>query len=387
MQEAPCLIFNNNNNIGSSTTLHHHVHPKNTYNIFVGSWNVGGVSPPDHHMDEALNEWLRASTHDKPADLYIFGFQEIVPLNARNVIVTENNKICSKWNSSIRAALNKNTTSKQEEDEDNNNNNKFQKVYPIKNDNNNNNNRGELFGCLISKQMVGIFISIWVRSDLLQCINNLSVARVGCGLLGYLGNKGSVSVRFLLHDTSFCFVCSHLASGGKEGDERLRNENASQILSLTTFTSSNAHHHFPRKILDHDCIIWLGDLNYRIQLPEDLTRLLVEKREWDILLKNDQLKVEMNEGHIFEGWNEGEIKFAPTYKYNSNSQSYFGTHNHNNLNHHHQIKHQIKRRAPAWCDRIIWLGKGLKQNHYGRREMQLSDHRPVCSFFTYHTNL
>ncbi|KAF4373525.1 hypothetical protein F8388_025219 [Cannabis sativa] len=72
MQEAPCLI--SNNNIGSSTTQHHHhVQPQNTYNIFVGSWNVGGVSPPDHHMDEALNEWFRASTHDKPADLYVFG--------------------------------------------------------------------------------------------------------------------------------------------------------------------------------------------------------------------------------------------------------------------------------------------------------------------------
>ncbi|XP_062119413.1 type IV inositol polyphosphate 5-phosphatase 9-like [Humulus lupulus] len=383
MQEARCLI---SNNVGSVD----HDHP-NIYNIFVGSWNVGGASPPDYMKD--FNDWLSSNcSYDQtPADVYVFGFQEIVPLNARNVIVSENSKICTKWNSLIWAALNKKTTSSSVVEEEDNNirGGETQKVYPIKEDHNNNisnksnnligsssssnsNHRGE-FGCFISKQMVGIFISIWVRSNLRPYITNLSVARVGCGLMGYLGNKGSVSVRFLLHETSFCFVCCHLASGGREGDERHRNENAAQILSLTTFiTPATTSHDFPRKILDHDCVIWLGDLNYRIQLPEDLTRLLVEKKEWNILLENDQLKVEMSEGHIFEGWSEGEINFAPTYKYNSNSEAYFGD------------QKRQKRRAPAWCDRIIWLGKGLKQKDYGRSEIRLSDHRPVRSFFTYH---
>ena len=35
------------------------------------------------------------------------------------------------------------------------------------------------------------------------------------------------------------------------------------------------------------------------------------------------------------------------------------------------------------CDRIIWFGKALKQNLYGRCELRLSDHRPVYSIFTY----
>lgn len=33
----------------------------------------------------------------------------------------------------------------------------------------------------------------------------------------------------------------------------------------------------------------LGDLNYRISLPEETTRLLVEKKDWDSLLENDQV--------------------------------------------------------------------------------------------------
>lgn len=45
------------------------------------------------------------------------------------------------------------------------------------------------------------------------------------------------------------------------------------------------------------------------------------------------------EGHVFEGWNEGEINFPPTYKYNPNSEVYFGC--------DHKRKPQ-KTRAPAW---------------------------------------
>lgn len=36
-------------------------------------------------------------------------------------------------------------------------------------------------------------------------------------------------------------------------------------------------------------VIFLGDLNYRISLPEEKTRLLVESKKWNILLENDQV--------------------------------------------------------------------------------------------------
>lgn len=38
-------------------------------------------------------------------------------------------------------------------------------------------------------------------------------------------------------------------------------------------------------------VILLGDLNYRISMPEETTRLLVEKRDWDSLLENDQVYI------------------------------------------------------------------------------------------------
>jgi hypothetical protein len=62
-----------------------------------------------------------------------------------------------------------------------------------------------------------------------------------------------VSVRFLLHETSFCFVCSHLASGGREGDEKLRNSDVAEIFSRTSFHRRPSLD-LPRNILDHEYV-------------------------------------------------------------------------------------------------------------------------------------
>ncbi|KAH6807675.1 DNAse I-like superfamily protein [Perilla frutescens var. frutescens] len=334
-----------------------------SFKLLVGSWNVGGIQPPDNlNLDELLN------TQNTMADIYVLGFQEIVPLNAGNILVAENSHISMKWNSLIKAALNKRTITedtlqKKEVGE-------LQRIHPLRTQSSINSSTAD-YECITSKQMVGIYITMWARTELHGYISNLGVSCVGCGIFGCLGNKGSVSIRFCLHETSFCFVCSHLASGGKEGDERHRNTDAAHILERTLFPAEPLQK-FPRKILDHDQVIWLGDLNYRIQLPEDTTRSLVKNKEWNLLLENDQLKAEMNKGHVFEDWHEGVIEFAPTYKYDQNSSDYYGS--------NHKIK--VKRmRAPAWCDRIIWFGKGLKQIQYNRVESRLSDHRPVHAMF------
>ncbi|XP_017224748.1 type IV inositol polyphosphate 5-phosphatase 9 isoform X2 [Daucus carota subsp. sativus] len=305
-----------------------HKESKN-YKVFVSTWNVGGVSP----TDDLDMEDFQDTQNNAPCDIYVFGFQEVVPLRAANILGYEEGKICMKWNSLIRKTLNKNTCGAEHD-----------------------------FRCLISKQMVGILISVWVRTDLLSFVRGPSVSCVGCGIMGCLGNKGSVSVRFRLHETSFCFVCSHLASGRRLGDEKLRNSNVADILSRTSFPRGPTLD-FPKKILDHE-----------ISLPEDEIRLLVEKEEWDILLGNDQLKQETRDGEAFEGWHEGVINFAPTYKYNFNSDTYYGTIDGG--------RKDQKKRAPAWCDRIMWFGEGLKQHLYTRNESKLSDHRPVKAVFT-----
>ncbi|KAL6984255.1 Type I inositol 1,4,5-trisphosphate 5-phosphatase [Sarracenia purpurea var. burkii] len=42
---------------------------------------------------------------------------------------------------------------------------------------------------IVSKQMVGIFLTIWVRRSLRRHIQHLKVSTVGVGVMGYIGNK------------------------------------------------------------------------------------------------------------------------------------------------------------------------------------------------------
>uniref|UniRef100_A0A0D9XDF0 Inositol polyphosphate-related phosphatase domain-containing protein n=1 Tax=Leersia perrieri TaxID=77586 RepID=A0A0D9XDF0_9ORYZ len=324
------------------------------YRVFTSTWNVGGMTPSG---DMDLEDWLdsRANSYD----IYVLGFQEIVPLNARNVLGPRNSCISTKWNSMIGEALNKKREGAVLHQEITNNSAMKRSVQE------------EHFRCIMSKQMVGIFMSVWVRSNLRPYIHHMNVSCVGSGIMGYLGNKGSVSIRFVLHETSFCFVCCHLASGGKQGDVLLRNFDAVDILTRTRFPDG-ATQELPKKILGHDEVVLLGDLNYRISLEETETRLLVEDKNWSILLENDQLLLEFSTGRHFEGWQEGQIMFSPTYKYHPNSDQYYWC---------FDGVPGKKKRAPAWCDRILWRGKGLKQIQYDTCNYRLSDHRPVRALF------
>ncbi|KAL6851723.1 hypothetical protein ACP4OV_020287 [Aristida adscensionis] len=222
---------------------------------------------------------------------------------------------------------------------------------------------------IVSKQMVGVFISIWVRQSLQKHIQNLRVSIVGVGARGYTGNKGSISVSMSIHQTHFCFVCCHLASGEKVGDELKRNAHVEAIHRRTEFNSVPTVR-VPQRIYDHERIIWLGDLNYRINLSYEMAHELISKQDWDGLFENDQLKRELSKGCAFDGWVEGVIRFPPTYKYEFNSEKY--------------VSDETKsgRRTPAWCDRILSYGKGIKLLSYNRAELTFSDHRPVTAVYT-----
>jgi hypothetical protein len=99
-----------------------------------------------------------------------------VPLSVSNVLRSENSQISMKWNSLIREALNR----KQEMQSDR---------FPGKDGNSTDTGIPQNFQCIVSKQMVGILISVWVRTDLCSLIQHSSVSCVGCGVMGCLGNK------------------------------------------------------------------------------------------------------------------------------------------------------------------------------------------------------
>ncbi|XP_051152781.1 type IV inositol polyphosphate 5-phosphatase 7-like isoform X2 [Andrographis paniculata] len=452
------------------------------YSVFVSTWNLGGRSP---HSNMNLDDWLHLSP---PSDIYVLGFQEIVPLNAGNILGAEDNGPAKKWLALIKRTLHDapgdrnpvgcyipspvinpvvewnddfegstrhkasnffhrrsfqtpecwNTASipqpcldrrfsvcdraifggRRQSDFDPNTRSyrpsdcssshrpsdysssrrpsDFSKwgsdedfltddamshsptsyaTYVQIDDANAALPEGSRYSLVVSKQMVGIFLTVWVRSELREHIQNVKVSCVGRGLMGYLGNKGSIAISMLVHRTSLCVVCSHLTSGQKDGDELRRNADVTEILRKTRFPKidgSNVDEKSPETVVEHDRIIWLGDLNYRIDLPYRTVKALIEMQNWRALLEKDQLLTEQRRGRVFDGWEEGKIYFPPTYKYLHNSDKYAGD----------NIHLKEKRRTPAWCDRILWFGRGLRQLSYTRGESRFSDHRPVSSEFS-----
>ncbi|GMH29249.1 hypothetical protein Nepgr_031092 [Nepenthes gracilis] len=401
--------------------------------IFVATWNVGGKSPPSNLNSD---DWLHGAP---PADIFVLGFQEIVPLNASNILGAEDNGPAKKWLALIRKTLNDiprtsgssgchtpspvpNLIIEINADFEGSDKQKaasflrrrsFQMPGSWKMDTDPSTSHPRhdrrynvcdrvsfcrrpsdyrrsdfsrwgsfdedcgpldspstvLFSptccdgsihiddgyqqlkqsryCLVvSKQMVGIFLTVWVRKDLRDSVRNVKVSCVGRGLMGCLGNKGSISVSMLLHQTSFCFICTHLTSGQKEGDELRRNSDVMEILKKTRFPKVNEmdDDKSPETIIEHDRVIWLGDLNYRVALSYRSVKALVEMQNWRALLERDQLRIEQKRGRVFTGWNEGNIYFLPTYKYLHNSDRYAGG-----------VHPKEKRRTPAWCDRILWV--------------------------------
>lgn len=65
----------------------------------------------------------------------------------------------------------------------------------------------------------------------------MAVQSVKTGLGGSAGNKGGVAIRLLLHATSICFVCSHLAAG--QSGVADRNSDYHDIASRIAFPMVN----------------------------------------------------------------------------------------------------------------------------------------------------
>jgi len=94
------------------------------------------------------------------------------------VLGPEDSGPATKWLTLIREALNSNTSSSEESSP------------TLLCSSSEHEQEQEHYYCLAaSKQMVGIFLCVWVREDLYKHVTNLKVSSVGRGIMGYLGNK------------------------------------------------------------------------------------------------------------------------------------------------------------------------------------------------------
>ncbi len=72
--------------------------------LYIGSWNTGGM---DVREDLDLYEWLSPYKEMKTPDIYIICLQEIVSLNAKNIILSSNSHKVDQWRNILSKFISK----------------------------------------------------------------------------------------------------------------------------------------------------------------------------------------------------------------------------------------------------------------------------------------
>ncbi|KAK5270456.1 hypothetical protein LTR99_005838 [Exophiala xenobiotica] len=325
----------------------------------VVTWNCGASSP--YHLRK---DFIADAIHaDDPPEILAFGFQEVVDLEDRAVTAKSllgfgkkkdtvkaeqhQSRVYREWRDHLTSVISRYTSAQYSYSE------------------------------LQTSSLIGLFQCVFVRQEERPNISNLQAASVKLGLKGHYGNKGALITRFLLDDSSICFVNCHLAAG--QTHTAHRNNDVASILEaepLDTEPDPDKRSSLyvgggdGAQILDHEICILNGDLNYRIDtIPRDTVINMIKRNELAKLLERDQIMVSRRRvsGFRLSQFNELPITFAPTYKYDVGTDNYDSSE---------------KKRAPAWCDRLLYRGPGrVKQLEYRRHEVQTSDHRPVSGIF------
>ncbi|XP_015607429.1 synaptojanin-1 [Cephus cinctus] len=314
--------------------------------VSVGTYNVNGGKHFRSvvYKEVSLTDWLLDAPrkfsslvtveHDNvPVDIFAIGFEEIVDLNASNIMAASSDN-AKAWAEELQKVL----------------------------------SRDHEYVLVNYQQLVGVCLYLFIRPKHAPYLRDVAVDCVKTGLGGATGNKGAAAIRCVLYSTSFCFVCAHFAAGQSQVSER--NADYAEITRKVTFPMG-------RTLNTHDYVFWCGDFNYRVDMDKDDMKEMIRRNEFDQILHYDQLRTQQEQGNVFKNFLEGPINFPPTYKYDLFSDDYDTSE---------------KCRQPAWTDRVLW--KRRKQIpdidsptdwnpgrlvYYGRAELKQSDHRPVIA--------
>lgn len=330
----------------------------------VFTWNAGASTPSSlrYSANDGVffPELLQSS---KSPDILIFGFQELVDLEDKTATAKRFLKVKKK------EGTDQETMSHQYRDWKNYLVKTLDDYMPA----------DDLYQVLHTAPLVGLFLCVFVKASLRGRIRNVHGAEVKRGMGGLHGNKGAVAVRFQIDDSSLCFVNCHLAAG--QTQTNARNSDVAEILESGLFPTEKdtdvridtyAGGGDGSLVVDHELCVLNGDLNYRIHnMSRDTVAMAVKQNNLGKLLERDQLLVARRRNPTFKlrAFEELPITFAPTYKYDVGTDRYDTSE---------------KRRSPAWCDRLLFRGRGrVQQLDYRRHEVYVSDHRPVTGDFRF----
>ncbi|XP_028300927.1 phosphatidylinositol 3,4,5-trisphosphate 5-phosphatase 1 isoform X2 [Gouania willdenowi] len=303
--------------------------------VFVGTWNMGNAGPPHN-----IKSWFQCKGQGKtqddtaahiPHDLYVIGTQED-PLGDRE------------WTDHVKGALRSIT------------NISFKQVA--------------------IHTLWNIRIVVLAKPEHENRISHVFSDSVKTGIANTLGNKGAVGVSFMFNGTSFCFVNCHLTSGSEK--KLRRNQNFINILRILNLGDKKLNPFDITHRFTH--LFWFGDLNYRVELPFTEAENIVTKikqQQYQELLSKDQLTVERNDEKVFLHFDEEEITFAPTYRFERDSREKYA---------YTKAKTTgTKYNLPSWCDRVLRKSHPLVHvfcRAYGcTNDIATSDHSPVFASF------
>ncbi|XP_062988465.1 phosphatidylinositol 3,4,5-trisphosphate 5-phosphatase 1 [Elgaria multicarinata webbii] len=303
--------------------------------IFIGTWNMGDAPPP-----KKISSWFLSKGQGKtrddtadyiPHDMYVIGTQED-SLGEKE------------WQEILRQSL--------------------QEITSIS------------FKVIAIHTLWNIRIVVLAKPEHENRISHLCIDNVKTGIANRLGNKGAVGVSFMFNGTSFGFVNSHLTSGSEK--KHRRNQNYTSILRFLSLGDKklspfNITHRFTH-------LFWLGDLNYRLELPPTEAENIIQKikqQQYPELLNYDQLLIEKKDQKMFLQFDEEEITFAPTYRFERNTRE--------NYVYTKQKATGMKYNLPSWCDRVLWKSYPLVhvvcQSYGCTSDIMTSDHSPVFATF------
>ncbi|CAJ1059817.1 phosphatidylinositol 3%2C4,5-trisphosphate 5-phosphatase 1 [Xyrichtys novacula] len=303
--------------------------------VFIGTWNMGNAGPPHN-----INSWFHCKGQGKtqddtadhiPHDFYVIGTQED-PLGERE------------WSDIVKGVL-RNIT-----------NISFKQVA--------------------IHTLWNIRIMVLAKPEHENRISHVFSDSVKTGIANTLGNKGAVGVSFMFNGTSFGFVNSHLTSGSEK--KLRRNQNYINILRFLNLGDKKLNPFDITHRFTH--LFWLGDLNYRVDFPSTEAEYIVTKikqQQYQELLSRDQLSMERNDGKVFLHFDEEEITFAPTYRFERDTREKYA---------YTKAKATgTKYNLPSWCDRVLRKSYPLVHvvcQAYGcTNDIMTSDHSPVFASF------
>lgn len=134
---------------------------------------------------------------------------------------------------------------------------------------------------LRGEQLGGILLLVYASIEIIDNIKKVESSVKKTGFKGISANKGGVGITFTFSTHSrLCFVASHLAAGQSNSEERHQNYNT--IATGLTFKRC-------KNIKDSDILIWMGDLNYRISLPNETVRKILQFRTSAFALGNHDM--------------------------------------------------------------------------------------------------